>query len=158
MRTKLTLTIAILVLAAVTAAVAVGSTGKATTGRGFQIFAVVTSYTPVDVDQDGKLSAGDETVLQAADYDRQNGTQIGTGTVTCIVIDAAAGNFDCQGSDVLPGGEIREAGRVLGSDPAHFRWAVLGGTQKYRGVSGQLDGTFVDAQLTQAKVTFALQD
>src|SRR4051812_20880750 len=87
-------------------------------------FAVVTAYTPVDVDGDNKVSVGDELVLQANDYDKPGGTQIGTGTVTCIVIDATAGNYDCQGSDVLPGGEIREAGRVLGSDPTHFHWAI----------------------------------
>jgi len=75
-----------------------------------------------------------------------------------VAIDATAGNFDCQGSDVLPGGEIREVGRVLGSDPTHFHWAVTGGTDKYRGVAGQLDGTFVDSQLTQAAITVSLLD
>ena len=59
---------------------------------------------------------------------------------------------------MLPGGEIREVGRVLGSDPTHFHWAVTGGTDKYRGVAGQLDGTFVDSQLTQAAITVSLLD
>ena len=126
--------------------------------RQLTVFAVVTAFTQVDVDGDGKLSVGDELVLQANDYDKPGGTQIGTGTVTCVAIDATAGNFDCQGSDVLPGGEIRESGRVLGSDPTHFHWAVTGGTDKYRGAGGQLDGTFVDSQLTQATATFTLLD
>jgi hypothetical protein len=126
--------------------------------RQLTFFAVVTAYTQVDVDGDGKLSVGDTLVLQASDYDKPGGTQIGTGTVTCVTIDAKAGNFDCQGSDVLPGGEIRESGRVLGSDPTHFHWAVTGGTDKYRGVTGQLDGTFVDSQLTQATVAVTLLD
>ena len=126
--------------------------------RPLTAFAVVTAFTQVDVDGDGKLSVGDELVLQANDYDKPGGTQIGTGTVTCVAIDAAAGNFDCQGSDVLPGGEIRESGRILGSDPTHFHWAVTGGTGSYRGAGGQLDGTFVDSQLTQATITFTLLD
>ena len=126
--------------------------------RQLAIFAVVTAYTQVDVDGDGKLSVGDTLVLQLNDYDKQGGTQIGTGTVTCVAIDATAGNFDCQGSDALTGGEIRESGRVLGSDLTHFHWAVTGGTDKYRGVTGQLDGTFVDPQLTQATATFTLLD
>ena len=126
--------------------------------RQLNFFAVATAYTQVDADGDGTLSVGDELVLQANDYDKPGGTQIGTGTVTCVAIDATAGNFDCQGSDVLPGGEIREVGRVLGSDPTHFHWAVTGGTDKYRGVAGQLDGTFVDSQLTQAAITVSLLD
>jgi hypothetical protein len=126
--------------------------------RPLTAFAVVTAFTQVDVDGDGKLSVGDELVLQANDYDKAGGTQIGTGTVTCVAIDATAGNFDCQGSDALPGGEIRESGRIVGSDPTHFHWAVTGGTGKYRGAGGQLDGTFIDANLTQATLTFSLLD
>jgi hypothetical protein len=126
--------------------------------RQLTVFAVSTAFTQVDVNGDGKLSVGDELVLQTNDYDKPGGKQVGTGTVTCVTIDATAGNYDCQGSDVLPGGEIRESGRVLGSDPTHFHWAVTGGTDKYRGVLGQLDGTFVDSQLTQATITFTLLD
>ena len=126
--------------------------------RQLTFFAVVTAYTQVDVDGDGALSVGDELVLQADDYDKAGGTQIGTGTVTCVTIDATAGNFDCQGSDVLPGGEIRESGRVLGSDPTHFHWAVTGGTDRFRGAQGQLDGAFVDGQLTQATIAVSLLD
>jgi hypothetical protein len=126
--------------------------------RPLTAFAVVTAFTQVDVDGDGKLSVGDELVLQANDYDKPGGTQIGTGTVTCVAIDAAAGNFDCQGSDVLAGGEIRESGRIVGDDPTHFHWAITGGTGKYRGAGGQLDGTFVNADLSQATITFTLLD
>jgi hypothetical protein len=126
--------------------------------RQLTIFAVTTSFTPVDVDGDGKASVGDAIVLLTADYDKQGGTQIGSGTVTCVATDIAANNYDCQGSDVLPGGEIREAGRAVGSDPTHFHWAVIGGTERYSGARGQLDGTFVDAQLSQATATFSLLD
>jgi hypothetical protein len=126
--------------------------------RQLTVFSVVTSYTPVDVDGDGTPSVGDAVVLLTKDYDTQGGTQIGAGTVTCVTTDATADNYDCQGSDVLPGGEIREAGRAVGSDPTHFHWAVTGGTDRYRGARGQLDGTFVDSQLTQATITFTLLD
>jgi hypothetical protein len=51
--------------------------------------------------------------------------------------------YDCQGSDLLPGGEIREAGRV--TDPSTFTWAVLGGTGKYVDVGGSVTGTSIDA-------------
>ena len=121
-----------------------------------RLYAVVTGTTTVDVDRDGKSSIGDLVVLQAADYDKAGGKQIGTGTSICVVTDAAAGNYDCQGSDALPGGEIREAGRILGSDPTHFHFAVIGGTDKYRGGRGQLDGTFLDPNFSQASLLFTL--
>jgi len=134
------------------------SSGHATGTRQLKIFAVVTGLTQVDVDHDAKLSTGDEVIVRAQDYDKQGGTVIGTGTVVCVAVDADAGNFDCQGSDVLAGGEIREAGRVVGADPSHFHWAVVGGTRKYRGVSGQLDGSFVDTDLTNAALVFTFVD
>jgi hypothetical protein len=120
--------------------------------RQLKVFAK-TSATTVDVDGDGKFSVGDEVIGQAIDYDRPHGTQIGTGTFTCVAVDVTAGDFDCQGSDVLPGGEIREAGRALGSDPLHAHWAITG---SYIGVGGQLDGTFTDATLAEGNFTFTL--
>jgi hypothetical protein len=146
-------------IGAVFAAASFASDNRASQhGRPLTAFAVATAFTQVDVDGDGKLSVGDELVLQDDDYDRRGGTKIGTGTVTCVSVDPTAGNFDCQGSDVLPGGEIRESGRIVGGDPTHFHWAVTGGTGRYRGAGGQLDGTFVDPDLTQATIAFTLLD
>ena len=51
---------------------------------------------------------------------------------------------------------IREAGSLLGSDPTHLHWAIIGGIDKYRGASGQVDGTFVDAKHTQPDTTVTL--
>jgi hypothetical protein len=155
-RARLAITLAIAVAAAFTAV------GFASTSQGsghvreLKAFVVATASTQVDVDGDGKFSVGDEVIGQATDYDRRGGTQIGTGTFVCVVVDATAGNFDCQGSDVLAGGEIREAGQALGSDPTHVRWAITGGTGKYMGIGGQIDGTFTNAQLTEADFTFTI--
>jgi hypothetical protein len=147
----------VVVIGAVFTAVAVASNSHTPRhAHQFHFLAVTASATPIDVDGDSKNSVGDELVILVKDYDRPGGTQIGTGTVTCIFVDATAGDYDCQGSDVLPGGEIREAGRLLGSDPTHLHWAIIGGIDKYRSASGQIDGTFVDAQHTQLDTTVTL--
>jgi hypothetical protein len=146
---------AVLVAAACTPVALADSGNHSGDGGHLKLFAVVTNATSIDVDRDGEASVGDQLLLQVADYDKAGGEQIGTGTSVCVSTDP--GNYDCQGSDALPGGELREAGRVLASDPTHFHWAVIGGTGKYRGVGGQLDGTFTDANFTQAEITFTLE-
>jgi hypothetical protein len=153
-RTSLVVTLAV-AFAVAFSAVGVASTSHKP-GHTLKIFGVVTATTQVDVDGDHTFSVGDQVIGVTKDYDKAGGTQIGRGTFLCTVVDATAGDFDCQGSDVLPGGEIRQAGRALGGDPTHFSWAVTGGTGKYMGVGGQIDGSFIDAQLTQANVTFTL--
>jgi hypothetical protein len=157
MRGRISVIASAVIVATVFTAVAVASNGHTPRhARHFQFFAVATSTTPIDVDGDSKSSVGDELVILIKDFDRPGGTQIGTGTATCILVDTTAGVYDCQGSDVLPGGEIREAGRLLGSDPTHLHWAIIGGIDRYRGASGQVDGTFTDAQLTQLDTSVTL--
>jgi hypothetical protein len=146
----------LVVALAVTFAVAYSAVGLASSshkvGHTLKVFSVETAVTEVDVDGDGAFSVGDEVIGQAKDYNRAGGTQIGTGSFVCVAIDVAAGDFDCQGSDILQGGEIREAGVSHGTDP--IRWAITGGTGAYLGAGGQLEGAFIDPEQTQANFTF----
>jgi hypothetical protein len=161
MRSKISKT-SVAIALGVAFAVAFSAVGFASSSQGsghtrqLKVFSVETAATQVDVDGDGAFSVGDEVIGQANDYDKPHGTQIGTGTFVCVAMNATTGDFDCQGSDVLQGGEIREAGRLLGSDPLHLRWAITGGSGSYLGVSGQIEGTFTDATQAQANITFTL--
>ena len=67
---------------------------------------------------------------------------------------AAATLFDCQGSDVFAAGELREAGRfTLGKT---WRLSILGGSGKYDGASGSVDGTWLDAKATRSRDVFTV--
>jgi hypothetical protein len=50
--------------------------------------------------------------------------------------------YDCQGSDLLSGGELRKA--VRSTDPSAFTWVVLGGTGKDVGAGGTVTGAATD--------------
>jgi hypothetical protein len=152
-RTSVVVALGIVFAVAFSAVGFASSSGQSGHTHQLKVFAK-TSAIEVDVDGDGKFSVGDEVIGTSIDYDKPHGTQIGTGTFTCVTVDATAGNFDCQGTDVLPGGEIREAGRALGSDPMHAHWAIVGGTGSYAGAGGLLDGTFTDATLAEGYFTF----
>jgi hypothetical protein len=103
----------------------------------------VTAFTPVDVDGNKAPSIGDTLIEQGDLYTPDGKTKIGDGYAVCTQITADQSLFDCQGSDLLPGGELREAGRI--TDPATFTWAILGGTGKYVGAGGIVTGVSVDA-------------
>ena len=103
----------------------------------------VTSSTAVDVDGSNGPSVGDTLVDLGDLYTADGKTKIGDGYAVCTQVTADQSIYDCQGSDSLPGGEIREAGRF--TDPSTFTWAVLGGTGRYAGVGGTVTGTSIDA-------------
>jgi hypothetical protein len=112
-------------------------------GKHLHLMIKVTATTPVDVDGSGDASIGDTLIEQGDLYTADGSTKVGDGYAVCTQVTADQSLYDCQGSDLLPGGEIREAGRV--TDPSTFTWAVLGGTGKYVGVGGSVTGTSIDA-------------
>ena len=103
----------------------------------------VTATTAVDVDGSGGASVGDTLIEQGDLYTADGKTKVGDGYAVCTQVTADQSIYDCQGSDSLPGGEIREAGRF--TDPNTFTWAVLGGTGRFTGVGGSVTGTTIDA-------------
>ena len=103
----------------------------------------VTATTAVDVDGSGGASVGDTLVEQGDLYTADGKTKVGDGYAVCTQVTADQSIYDCQGSDSLSGGEIREAGRF--TDPNTFTWAVLGGTGRFTGVGGSVTGTTIDA-------------
>jgi hypothetical protein len=112
-------------------------------GKHLHLMIKVTAATPVDVDGSGDASVGDTLIEQGDLYTADGTTKVGDGYAVCTQVTADQSLYDCLGSDLLPGGEIREAGRT--TDPATFTWAVLGGTGKYVGVGGSVTGTSIDA-------------
>jgi hypothetical protein len=120
-------------------------------------FFQVTGFVPVDVNGDGKASDGDTFVVRGDHYNRQGGKKIGSGTSVCTVVDTAAGLSDCQGSDTLPGGEIRSAGQLV-QGATGFRWAIVGGTGRYRTAHGQLVGTNLNPDGSQIEAVYKIID
>ena len=112
------------------------------------------AYTTVDADHNGKASVGDYSVAQVVHLDPATGKQIGTGVAICTQITASGSLYDCQGSDVLPGGELREGGRFSLGRTWHL--AILGGSGKFDGASGSVDGTWLDAKLTKSRDVFTI--
>lgn len=118
-------------------------------------FFQLTGFVPVDVDGDGKASDGDTFVIRGDHFTREGGTRIGSGTSVCTVVDNAAGLSDCQGSDTLPAGEIRTAGQLV-QGASGFRWAIVGGTGRYRTAHGQLAGTNLNADGSKVEAVYKI--
>ena len=113
-----------------------------------------TAYTTIDADHNGKPSVGDYSIARVVHIDPQSGRQVGTGVAICTQIAAAATVFDCRGSDSLPGGELREAGKFTLAKTWHL--SILGGSGRYDGASGSVDGTWLDAKATKSRVLFTI--
>jgi hypothetical protein len=132
------------VAAALGAMVLVGGTASVWAGDGphaknLHLTIKVTATTNVDVDGSGGATIGDTLVEFGDLYTPDGKTKVGDSYAVCTQVTADQSIYDCQGSDRLPGGEIREAGRAV--DPAAFTWAILGGTGKYTGAGGTVSGT-----------------
>lgn len=92
-------------------------------------------------------SAGDAQVF--VDEVRRNGRLVGSSSGVCTLTSMSETRFvaSCattlsfsDGSSLVTQGVFDENPQV---GPTGFRWAVTGGTGKYRGVSGEAVGTFV---------------
>lgn len=141
--------------AALVPAIASGSSqGDAATVT-IQTIQSATAFTTIDADQNGKASVGDYSVAQVVHTDPKTGKRIGTGVAICTQINAAGSLFDCQGSDVLPGGELREAGRFTFGKTWHL--SIVGGSGVYDGASGSVQGTWLDAKLTRSRDVFTIK-
>jgi hypothetical protein len=112
-----------------------------------------TARTTIDADHNGKPSVGDYIVDQVIHVDPATGKQVGTGVAICTQVTSNGSLYDCQGSDVLPGGELRESGRffTLGKT---WRFAIVGGTGKFDGASGSVTGTWLDPKFSKSRDVF----
>jgi hypothetical protein len=100
------------------------------------------ALTTVDADHNGKASVGDYKVDEVVHVDPATGKKVGTGIAICTQVTANGRLYDCQASDVLPGGELRESGRfTLGKT---WRFAIVGGSGKFDGASGSVSGTWLE--------------
>jgi hypothetical protein len=128
---------------AVAAAVAVlglasSSTGNDRSGTTLQVFADGITNADVDFDGDGKWSLGDTRVTRWTDLDRAGGTKIGAGRAVCTAAGSAGNVLSCIGSDSFPRGTLIWQGvRDASLNRPRYRWAITGGTGKYRNARGQ---------------------
>jgi hypothetical protein len=141
-------------------AVLVPTLASGSSSRGHDVQTVRTiqqtaAFTSVDADHNGTASIGDYSVAQVVHLDPTTGKQIGTGVAICTQVDADGTLFDCQGSDVLPGGELREAGKFTIGKTWHL--SILGGSGRYDGASGSVDGTWLDPQLSRSRDVFTIR-
>jgi hypothetical protein len=136
-------------------ALATGSSGHGSGVRTIHTIQQTTAYTSVDADHDGTASIGDYSVAQVVHLDPTTSKQVGTGVAICTQVTADGSLFDCQGSDVLPGGELREAGRFTIGETWHL--SILGGSGRYDGASGSVDGTWLDPQLSRSRDVFTIR-
>lgn len=112
-----------------------------------------TGSTVVDADHNGKASVGDYFVVTAKHLDPATHKPTGGGTAICTEIDTTGTVYDCQGEDHFAGGDLRESGRLLLTTKG-LRFAVLGGTGSYAGVTGEVRGTWLDTKFMKARDTF----
>ena len=149
-----TMFLAVVVLAAaLVPALASGSSDHGTSATIHTLMKSV-AFTTIDADHNGKASVGDYSVAQVIHVDPSTGTRIGTGVAICTQVNAAGTLFDCQGSDVFSGGELREAGRLVPAATWHL--SIIGGSGKYDGASGSVDGVWLDRNATRSRDVFSI--
>jgi len=134
-------------------------TASAATGRAHgSVFLATEPYdqsseTDIDLGDPG-FSVGDQSSFRFEIYDATETTHLGFETSQCVVtsIVDTTYTFQCQTNVVFPDGQILLAGMLSGSTvqgqriltsrgkfPPIYRFAVMGGTQAYQGVQGQLE-------------------
>jgi allene oxide cyclase-like protein len=134
-RKLLTLVAAVLAAASVAVGVAVAGAHSQKADRQTLQFAIQFSdFFLLDLGEQGP-SKGDQLV----DNDRllnASGKEVGHDGLACTFTDPAASEAACQGSFVLPGGQITV--QFLNSPPSVKIGAITGGTGRFRGAGGQM--------------------
>ncbi len=102
-----------------------------------------TNLTSIDLGAPGP-SAGDQFAGDNRLFDQTGNTQVGNGRGLCVQVGESATVLYCTATLQLPDGDIAVQG-VIDSSESDFTLSITGGTDKYRGVQGQLVGAQVDA-------------
>jgi hypothetical protein len=146
-------TVSLLVTLSAGAAVAWGSGSAGAPARTINAIAKGTGITLVDADRNGKPSIGDYEIGMTVYL--KAGKQIGSGSVVCTQTNAAGTRYQCQGLQRFPGGDLITAG-LFSATSKTYAQAITGGTGVYTGVSGTLNGRWLDPMFARAKVVFTL--
>jgi hypothetical protein len=131
------LSLVVIVLVGVLVAVGVAIAGTRSQGSDRQTLRFTIKFSPFFLLDLGKrgLSKGDVLI----DNDRllnASGMDVGHDGLACTVTDPSQSEAACQGSFVLPGGQITV--QFLNSPPAVKLGAITGGTGRYRTARGQM--------------------
>jgi hypothetical protein len=105
----------------------------------------------IDPDGDGP-TLGDMLVFSAEVY--KKGDDVGEAGVVCTVVSVEREQFRCVGSVLIGRSQITAEGLTGSTDPQRF--AITGGTGKYRDAAGELKTEFISE--TEELWTFILTD
>ena len=153
MQGRITIVSLVAAIAGVGTTVAFGAAGAAGPERTITAIAKGTGITFVDADRNGKPSLGDYE-LGTTVYVK-GGKKIGSGSVVCTQTNAAGTHYQCQGLQHFAGGDLITAG-LFSATSKTYAEAITGGTGVYGGVSGTMNGRWLDARFARAKVVFTL--
>jgi hypothetical protein len=141
-------------LALVVASVAFASAPSADSPARIRAVLIYTGLTEVDYDGNGKPSIGDTAVAPAI-FVNAAGKRLGHGSATCVQVNASGTRYACEGQNHFPGGDIFTA-TPFSVTKRTFRGAILGGTGVYTGMGGTIEGRWLAADFSRARVTFQL--
>jgi hypothetical protein len=119
-------------------------------GTTLRFDAQLSSLSPATFGQNG-LHPGDEVVVTEALT--QDGRSLGHDAIHCVVVTEA--DILCTGVLVLAGGDVAIQGELTSFAPGPFSVAAVGGTGRFTGASGVLEGNQVS--LTEAHDILRLQ-
>jgi hypothetical protein len=103
---------------------------------------------------DHDISKGDQ-LIEADRLLNANGAEVGHNGLACTVTDPSVPEAACQGTFVLPGGQI--AVQFLNSPPSVKFGAITGGTGRYRTARGQIK-IVEPATGNRGHITFSISD
>jgi hypothetical protein len=141
-------------IALVAASVAFASAPSAEAPTRIRADLVYTGLVELDHDRDGKPSIGDMAVAPAI-YVNAAGKRLGHGSATCVQVNASGTRHACEGQNHFPGGDIFTATRFTVTERT-FQGAILGGTGVYTGMGGTIEGRWLAADFSKARVSFEL--
>ena len=132
-------TLVVVVLVGVLVAVGVAVAGTRSQGRDRQTLRFAIKFSPFFLLDLGELGPSRGDVLIDNDLLlklNDSGMDVGHDGLACTVTDPSQSEAACQGSFVLPGGQITV--QFLNSPPAVKLGAITGGTGRYRTARGQM--------------------
>jgi hypothetical protein len=142
-RSPLAFFVGVVALVLATTGVAYGVGDSAKHFRSLVFYERSTSGTPIDLGAPGP-SVGDEFVFTSDLFsDAGFKNKVGTVVGSCTLIDPKTSLAECGASAHVPDGDIQVNGAIIGS--TNFAAPITGGDGRYRGVSGEIQVTHLNA-------------
>ena len=150
---RITLVVAVVALAATTAAYS--ASGSKSDGKTIKALLFYTGLTNVDADHNGKASVGDYAIAPGF-FVTAHGMRMGSVRASCLQMNAGGTEYNCTDVNHFAGGDIISSGRFSPLEKSN-REAIIGGTGIYAGMHGTLLTRWLARDFSRAAVTFTLQ-